>query len=274
MRWLILFLLVCIVPIIVIIAYNQILVGDEHIYPVPESVDTPEPTTTIIPTPVSTGTFKILQTEYGNEKFQVYIRTIPRGTTLELKPNFTEKETGEHLIEEYGCVAGINGGFYQKTNIPLGLFITNGKQLGARIDSTLVTGFFWEYDTGERYISSQQPTSLDQVKYIIQSGPYMTVGSGPMKMATDEQARRSLLGIDSANVLYMISIADKENSFSGPYLGDIPQIFASDIIQKQVPLVTLLNLDGGSASYFYTRTVNDRVSLSEITAIGSLFCLK
>ena len=102
----------------------------------------------------------------------------------------------------------------------------------------------------------------------------MEVHNARLRLIDDEPARRSLLGIDDQDRLFVLAVVQKENTFSGPLLVDLPVLFNDERVQRQVRLRIILNLDGGSASFFYNNTNNEPFMLSELTPIGSLLCMK
>lgn len=217
---------------------------------------------------------KIINTQLNNENYVIYSLPILQDKKISLIANFTKKEFGQNIAEAQNCIAAINGGFYTKTDTPLGLFSVNGVTISKEVQSNLVNGFFWENEKGVRFIEKTSPTNTSQFHFIFQSGPFITVGNYQLKTVNDEMDRRSLIGKDGDNNFYIISITQKENSLRGPPLSDIPLIFSQETVQKELPLTQLLNLDGGSASFFYATDSKSKFVLSELTSIGSLLCIK
>ena len=214
---------------------------------------------------------KNIELTYGEQKLIIYAIEVPQSANLSLISNFEGRETGQTLAERNGCQVASNGGFYQENGKALGLFFSDGIALGEFINSNLVNGFFWQDKSGSRFIDNNPP-DISDTDFILQTGPFMSVGR-KISLITDEQARRILLALDNKKNLYILAVVDKENSYSGPNLADLPIIFAENDVQQQIPFTTVLNLDGGAASFFYTRDKNE-VILSEITTIGSLICIR
>lgn len=215
---------------------------------------------------------KIIEFMYQNQHLIIYAVEVPQSANISLIPNFSEKETGQTLIEKNGCEVASNGGFYQENGKALGLFVSEGLTLGKLIKSNLVNGFFWQDRSGSRFIDNNPPEN-SEADFILQTGPLMTVGR-KISLISDEQSRRILLALDNKENLYINAVVDKENSYSGPNLADLPKIFAENDVQQQILFTTLLNLDGGAASFFYVQSGNKSFSLDELTPIGSLFCIK
>lgn len=206
--------------------------------------------------------------------YLVYTIKIPNTASLRLVPNFDEKDSGVTLINKYGCTQAINGGFYTQDAKPLGLFVSEGKRYGYPLVSNLVTGFFWEDKTGDRALSFHAPEYIDNLRFVLQTGPLYLVSNPNVTIIADEPKRRSLFIASDKNELWMAAVVTKDNEYSGPLLASLPRLFATAAIQEKLKVTTILNLDGGSASFFYSRDSQRSFVLSEITPIGSLFCLK
>ena len=102
----------------------------------------------------------------------------------------------------------------------------------------------------------------------------MGVGDYTIKLVQDEPARRSVVGKDKNNNLYLISIIEKDDHFSGPFLSYLPSIFFRPDVQKEWEFTEILNLDGGSASFFYDKGEDAELILPSLTQVGSLICLR
>lgn len=234
------------------------------------STDSQEINSTVFPSIIPDG--KIIQIKYSNQDLLIIFTEIKPEDKLVLIPNFFEKETGINLVEKNKCIKAINSGFYTKDNLPLGLFKTDGKTIGAEQKSSIANAFFWQEKNGRRSFAYDKPSTLDSLEYIFQSGPIMFPGKN-IKLVSDEKKKRSLLGIDNENRLFMIVVVGQENSFEGPNLADIPQIFSTVEVKNKIIFSRLLNLDGGAAAFFYLSKGSEKFSLSEITPIGSLLCI-
>lgn len=210
---------------------------------------------------------------YDNQTLIINYIEITKSAKLTLIPNFSDKENGEMIVAKYNCDFAANSGFYQEDGKPLGLFMTGGSKYGEQTISNIATGFFWQDKNNNRFLG-KNPPDLSSLDLIFQAGPLIIPGNYQLKMIDDEKARRILMAADLQNRLYLMSVFDEENNFSGPNLADLPAIFASSSIQEVIPVTTILNLDGGAASFFYAKEKNIIFSLSEITPIGSLICVK
>ena len=148
----------------------------------------------------------------------------------------------------------------------MGLLIIDGEKYGnVSVDRSILTGFFYLDANGQPHISSQ--TNPD-AQTIFQAGP-LIINDKPFSTTRDEQARRVLIAEDTDGNAYALAIVYKDSTYSGPLLSELPPILFS--INEPFRVKQGLNLDGGSASFFYEK---DGVHLTEQTNVGSLICVK
>lgn len=201
---------------------------------------------------------------FNNVVYAIYIAEIVNPKNVSLIPNFTEKNTASTTFTEKQCNLLINGGFYTTNNKPLGLFFVNGTYLEENKNrSTIHNGFVFKTKSGSLEFG-QTVSDSTLLDFAFQTGPYFSKDQ-KLTISPDSYDRRSLLGI-SQNGIYAIAVTELENTSSGPYLADIPQLFA----QIPIPFSHFINLDGGSASAFYTHSI----SIGELTAVGSFLCMR
>lgn len=231
---------------------------------------------TVIPKPTPRTTIPyggIVNLAYQSQHLRIYWTPIPKDSALYLIPNYTEREFAETIADKLSCHIAINGGFYKGDGKPLGLFVANGDMLSGQVTSRIANGFFWQDKTGVRAIGKTVP-GIEDIEFAIQTGPHMQVGRRRLSLVSDERARRSLLGVDGENNLYAISVTSADNAYGGANLADIPVIFSQEEIQTKLPVTTLLNLDGGGASFFYVRDETDEFTLSPLSPVGSIICVR
>ena len=184
---------------------------------------------------------------------------------LNLYPN-TEAKTSQSLIDTHQCRFLSNGGFYQPDHQPLGWLVSQGQELSAPIISRLLDGFL--AINHQAVIDFTQ--SEDPVRSAVQSGPMLVFESAPLNLniANDELRRRvvALLTVDQQ--LMFLSVVGQGSELSGPYLTDLPNLVLAISGQLRLSVATAINLDGGTASAFYT----DQVYLKELNPVGNIWC--
>lgn len=196
--------------------------------------------------------------------YRIYIQKIKNTESLIFIPNFTEQKTTRAIVAENKCSFAINAGFYTPEQIPLGRVIVKDRELQYTPGSTtLLNGYFYKASPGKINIDSFLPAG--SYEFAFQSGPLFEPGI-TLTMTEDEPARRILVGKTGGD-FFFIAITESENINSGPRLKDVPQIISLASLQYEI----LLNLDGGSASVFFS---DDGTQLEEIMPVGAIICGK
>jgi uncharacterized protein YigE (DUF2233 family) len=198
--------------------------------------------------------------------YELFIVSNPE--SINLIPNFETQASASALVVENNCTYAINGGFYGANNLPVGLFRVNGKVYGRQSSSTLVNGFV-SINNNSVSISTQPNINAT---IVLQSGPLLMTNGKPLnlQLIDDKVSRRSWLGItDSGDIVFSV-VHSPQVEILGPRLEDLPQLVELIAKEENINLIQAINLDGGKASYFHTK----EKTLSEVSPIGSLFCIR
>ncbi|MDO8599984.1 MAG: phosphodiester glycosidase family protein [bacterium] len=187
---------------------------------------------------------------------------------LKLYSNLTQEKTAKKLYEEGNCKALVNGGFYSKEDTHIGLFVTSEGKLNDKSNNDLFDGFF-TVNKGIAAISNTPPT--EEPTIALQAGPTLFRNSKPIVLSikNDENERRTAVATTSKGDVIFLMFYNKESTYLGPKLEEVPELLNEFSRLTGIPITSALNLDGGTASAFYT----DGVSLGELTKIGSYFCI-
>jgi uncharacterized protein YigE (DUF2233 family) len=226
---------------------------------------TPQFPSLISPSP-TTGPVHTI--EYNKEVYAyAYIQTT--ASHLLLLANFANRDDVDTIIQDNACREAVNGGFYDTSHIPLGFFQSEG-YTHAYSNNSLLNGLFIVDRDYIPHVTSS-PGELN-VRFGLQSGPLLMQGENIalLRIRNDEPARRVVVAIDTTNTIIFLVVYASESVFGGPLLADVPEIVRGISQKEHLHLVDAVNLDGGSASAFYS----DSVKLSELTPVGSVFCIK
>jgi len=203
----------------------------------------------------------------NGETFGYLIEKHVNPERIILGNNTTSKSDTQELMIRMKCIFGINGGFYDTQDRPLGWMVIDGKEVSRAKTSDLLNGFISIIDS-QIEIGKLNNTIAD---YGVQSGPLLFSNSEPwtLKMARDEKSRRMVMGNTTQGV-FILGIFDPEADLSGPYLADLPEVVQKIAEEEGLLIQNAINLDGGSASAIYT----SRGNLKEISNAGSWWCVK
>lgn len=193
---------------------------------------------------------------------------------LSLHSNLSQEKTAKSLFEENECLLLINGGFYTKEDTHIGLFVSEGEQIERLQQNKLFNGIFSiDHDVANiRKTTANSPLTVFPLpRLALQAGPILLEDDGAQEIVlqNDEQERRVIVAVtDKKKVIFLVFY--KENSaFIGPKLSRLPELLKTFGSMTGMIPVNALNLDGGTASAFYTKGF----SLGELSRVGSYFCV-
>lgn len=204
--------------------------------------------------------------EHNGQVYYFSFKKINNLDNLHLYPNFDKKASSQDLIKANQCLSLFNGGFYSQDYRPLGWFVSDYQEISPSIQSNLFNGFISFTDKFSITTVHPQTTS----RFGLQSGPLLIFNNKPLilKIKNDEPRRRLIAIQTPNNELIFLVIIGADSLFSGPLLADTPIIVSAISQQIKQDFTAALNLDGGSASTFYTNNLH----LEEFSYIGSYFC--
>lgn len=219
---------------------------------------------------ISPAPLPLAKTITVNGQTMAYAFTIPHPSRVTLLPNFSKPKTSQEIIKENNCTSGINGGFYDTENRPLGLFVNNFQTLRDPIKSKLLNGYLGIGATNNVFMGDELLDTHNRV--VLQTGPLLMVNGQPVVLAitNDEPARRMVAAVDRDNYIVFMALYEPASVFDGPLLEELPMFVAAVDREESLNVIDAVNLDGGSASAFYS----PETTLSELTPIGSFFCVK
>ncbi|MEI6034423.1 MAG: phosphodiester glycosidase family protein [Verrucomicrobiae bacterium] len=160
-------------------------------------------------------------------------------------------------LDAAGCVAGVNGGYFQPDFRPVGLAIADGREVHAFERAKLLSGILAVRDGGIEIVRSSEFKSSGDVRQAIQCGPMLLEKSKPTAgLNAERPARRTVVATDGRGrwaLLYLTSVT----------LADAARILAAPGLLVGWAPATALNLDGGSSSGLWAACEPARVSLPE-----------
>jgi len=199
--------------------------------------------------------------------YQIAWVEVEKLDKISLYPNLVDHKTAKGLYKEKGCKTLVNGGFYTDDDKHIGLLVSNGDKKSEFKENILFDGVI---NIGSN--SAEIKSTHNGANTAIQSGPILALGGKPKKLSikNDENERRMVVATTKNGEVIFLSIYKKDSAYIGPKLADVPKILEEFSRVTGIIPVSALNLDGGTASAFYT----EGVSLGELTKIGSYFCVK
>lgn len=221
----------------------------------------------VSPTPFFLETGNFLDFEIEDRKMRAVWEKVDQKKSLSLIPNFEEEMSIDEAADKYQCDLVINAGFYREDKKPLGLFATKEKILSKSNKSSTFNGYFSYAEDGKTEILSSEPV---EYFFAFQSGPILIKDSLTLNLQikNDRQERRMAAAVTKDGELYFIAVFDTNAYFNGPFLSDLPEIIKNVSDKAGDNFRQALNLDGGTASGFYTPDFK----LVNLSPIGSFIC--
>ncbi len=224
-----------------------------------------------IPSPISSPISEKDNTKslfFQNQQYQFSLFKV-NPQNLSLIPNFEAKKNSSDIKTENNCNFLVNAGFYTTESNPVGLFKTGQNLIKDYSPNLTFNGIF---SVSFQNLASIESISSENTRLALQSGPIL-IKNGEIQKLTinnDKEARRVVLGLNHNNEVYFLIIFREDSKYLGPLLEDLPKIVSSLSTSQSLNLADAINLDGGTASAFYS----DEISLGELSPIGSAFCIK
>jgi len=209
------------------------------------------------------------QINYQGEDYTIVWAKVNDTAKLKLIPNFEESLSPSEIAEEHGCELVVNGGFYDTDTSPIGLFVHEGDILGVRVSNKILNGIFYVTTSGMAVVSRDVPN--EEARIALQTGPIlMEKGSKSIaELNTDKPARRIFLAIlEDGDLIFGVVMKDT-SVYDGPYLEYLPDIILMLDEENDLGIDSAINLDGGTASVFYS----DSVNIPPLSPVGSYFCI-
>jgi len=202
--------------------------------------------------------------------YRTYWEIIENIEVLYLLPNFSKRITSKETVDKEDCELLVNGGFYDENSKPIGLFISERERISDYQKNSLFNGIVSVNLFAIPRISRETPK--DDLVFALQTGPIVFENGNPteIELSRDKMARRVIAATTGENKLVFIVIYNPESVFDGPLLAELPQVVSEISEKNKLNIADAINLDGGSASTF----ISNSVTLTEISPVGSFFCLK
>jgi uncharacterized protein YigE (DUF2233 family) len=171
-----------------------------------------------------------------------------------------DNPTGDALatiMPREDCLAGVNGGYFDPENKPVGLVLSGGTLIAPLRKARLLSGVMIVSNGQVQLLRTAEYSAKRKMTTALQCGPFLVDRAQPVPGLNDTRAaRRSFIfvgGADHAAVGFC----------SGVTLAQLGKILATPGITPGLKVQRALNLDGGSSSGFWFAGENGPFSISE-----------
>lgn len=171
-----------------------------------------------------------------------------RKCRIEVLDNEPARESLEAALGRTGAFAGVNGGYFHDSFVPVGLMISQGKTVHPFERAKLLSGVLVVRGKSAALVRSAEFKLSDQVTDALQAGPFLLDKGVPVIGLNDEKlARRTVIACDDADQWAILL-------FSHVTLAQTAEILANRAIFPDIHFKRALNLDGGSSSAIWAAT--------------------
>ena len=172
-----------------------------------------------------------------------------------------DSPTGENdlatLMPREECLAGVNGGYFDPENKPVGLVLSEGNLVAPLRKARLLSGVMVVANGQVQLLRTAEYSAKRKATAALQCGPFLVDRAQPVPGLNDiRTARRTFIftgGTDHVAIGFC----------SGVTLAQLGKILATPGIVSGLKVQRALNFDGGSSSAFWFAGENGPFSISE-----------
>jgi uncharacterized protein YigE (DUF2233 family) len=180
-----------------------------------------------------------------------------KSATLRVIDNPTGENDLATLMPRKNCLAGVNGGYFDPENKPVGLLISDGNLVAPLRKARLLSGVMVVSNGRIQLLRAAEYSSKRKAAAALQCGPFLVDRGQPVPDLNDTRsARRTFIvtgGPDRAAIGFCSAVT----------LAQLGRILATPEITPDLKVQRALNLDGGSSSAFWFAGERGPFSISE-----------
>ena len=162
------------------------------------------------------------------------------------------------MMRQEGCLASVNGGYFNDKFAPIGLRIVNGQMIASLQRARLITGVLVASSRGVQIVRTREFSQQQKFNAAIQCGPFLIdQGRSIRGLEKTRAARRTFAAVGGVDRAALGSCTDVS-------LSELAKILETTGLAEDFKIQRALNLDGGSSSGFWFKRANGSAfSISE-----------
>ena len=180
-----------------------------------------------------------------------------KSATLRVIDNPTGDDSLAPTMRREHCLAGVNGGYFDPEDKPVGLLISEGKIIGPFRKAKLLSGVMVVANGRVELLRATEYSPKRKAAAALQCGPFLVDRGQPVPGLNDTRSARRTFIItgppDRAAVGFCSEVT----------LAQLAEILATPAIASDLKVQRALNLDGGSSSAFWFAGERGAFSISE-----------
>ena len=203
----------------------------------------------------ASGEAKVELALFGTKSVQVRIVDNPGGDEL------------GSVASRWRALAGVNGGYFDPQNAPVGLVISDGKMIAPSRKAKLLSGVLVVNKNRVELMRSAEYSPRKNTIAALQCGPFLVDGGTPVAGLNNARpARRTFFftsGSDRAGIGFCSSVT----------LAEMGEILATPRLAGDLKVQRALNFDGGSSSAFWFAGEKGVFSIGELKTVRNFVVL-
>jgi len=170
-------------------------------------------------------------------------------------------------MKQAHALAGVNGGYFDPSDAPVGLLVSDGRKVAQFGHSHLLSGVLWATPSKINLMRASHFKMSDQVRDAVQCGPLLVERSRAVAgLNATRSARRTFAAVDGDGQVAL-------GVCSAVSLAELGQILAIPNALGTLKTARALNLDGGSSSAFWFAGEIGAISLPELKTVRDFIAL-
>jgi uncharacterized protein YigE (DUF2233 family) len=165
------------------------------------------------------------------------------------QPASPRNDLAQAMLQK-GCLAGVNGGYFDPDYAPIGLLISDGKMIAPLQRARLITGVLAASPREVKILRVGEFSRQQRFNAAVQCGPFLVdLGRSVRGLEKTRTARRTFVAVGSVNRAALGFCSDVS-------LSELAKILVTTRVADDFKIDRALNLDGGSSSAFWVAREN------------------
>jgi len=185
----------------------------------------------------------------------------PKSVAVRVVDNPSGDEELAAVMRRTRGIAGVNGGYFDPQDAPVGLLVSEGKMIAPFRKARLLSGVLVASKGRVELLRSTEYSPRKTATAALQCGPFLVDGGNAVPgLNNTRPARRTFVltaGSDRAALGYCSAVT----------LAQLGEILATTRLTPELKVQRALNLDGGSSSAFWFAGQSGVVSMSELKIV-------
>jgi exopolysaccharide biosynthesis protein len=180
-----------------------------------------------------------------------------KSATLRVIDNPTGEDNLATAMRRENCLAGVNGGYFDPEDKPVGLLISDGNMIAPLRKARLLSGVMAVSNGGIQLLRVAEYSPKRKAIGALQCGPFLVDRGRPVPGLNDTRPARRTFVVTGGSDRVAIGFC------SDVTLAQLGKILATPAVAPDLKVQRALNFDGGSSSAFWFAGEHGPISIPE-----------